>query len=130
MTTANTTWNFLTGDPDRDHRNVEILLESVEALYGTHELDTLMRLAVDRAIEVTGAERGLLLVENEQGELETEIARAANAEDLPLDSRYSSQWVNKVWESGEPSVTMDAADQSAHDVSRSGSVPPTQSLSV
>jgi sigma-B regulation protein RsbU (phosphoserine phosphatase) len=114
-----TPWNFLTGDPERDQRNVAILLESVESLYDTRELDDLMRNAVDRAIEVTGAERGLLLVAGEGGELETRVARGSDGADLPLTTRYSSNWVGRVWQSGEPSVTMDAADQPNVDVTES-----------
>lgn len=104
-------WNFLTGDSERDQRNVSILLESVEGLYGTRELDELMCNAVDRAIRVTGAERGLLLVEGADGTLRTRVAREREGGDLPLETRYSMKWVEKVWRSGEPAVTMDTADQ-------------------
>ena len=104
-------WEFLTGDTERDQRNVSILLESVEGLYGTRGLDELMCNAVDRAIRVTGAERGLLLIAGPDGELETKVARARGGEDLPLETLYSKKWVGNVWRSGEPSVTMDTADQ-------------------
>jgi sigma-B regulation protein RsbU (phosphoserine phosphatase) len=114
-----TNWNFLTGEPERDQRNVSILLESVEALYGTRELDELMELAVDRAIEVTGAERGLLLVSEEEGELRTRVARGRNGEALPIDTLYSRNWVGRVWSSGQPSVTMDAPEQANLDLSES-----------
>jgi sigma-B regulation protein RsbU (phosphoserine phosphatase) len=104
-------WDILTGDPEKDRRNVGILLESVEGLYGPRELDELMRSAVDRAIQVTGAERGMLLLEDAGGRLDTRVARNARGEDLPLRERYSRTVVDKVWSSGEPSLTMDTADQ-------------------
>jgi serine phosphatase RsbU (regulator of sigma subunit) len=117
MSTA--TWDFLTGDPEKDRRNVQILLDSVEDLYGPRGLDELMRHAVDRAIQVTGAERGLLLAEGEDGELVTRAARDAEGHDLPLDTQYSNTVVRKVWTSGEASLTMDTEDQSGRSLSES-----------
>lgn len=109
--TTSTQWNFLTGDTEKDRRNVEILLESVEELYGPRALEEMMRRAVDRAIRVTGAERGLLLLDDGDGHLATRVARTADREDLPLDTRYSGTVVSKVWSAGEASLTMDTADE-------------------
>jgi sigma-B regulation protein RsbU (phosphoserine phosphatase) len=104
-------WDFLTGDPARDRRNVGILLDSVEELYGPHGLDELIRSAVDRAIEVTGAERGIVLLESPTGDIEARVARDSEGNDLDPGLKYSRTVVSKVWKSGESSLTMDTADQ-------------------
>ena len=126
--TTSTQWNVLTGDPEKDQRNVEILLNSVEELYGPRKLPELMRSAVDRAIRVTGAERGMLLLADEDGALRTRVARDAQGEDLSLDTRYSGTVVNRVWNSGEASLTMDTADE--HGGSLSDSILAMRLLSV
>ena len=117
MTTSQ--WDFLTGDPEKDRRNVQILLASVEELYGPRSLTELMQSAVDRAIWVTGAERGLLLAENEVGKLAPLVARDASGKDLPLDMQFSNTVVRKVWTSGEASLTMDTEDQHSGSLSES-----------
>ncbi len=120
-------WDFLTGEPEKDRRNVSILLESVEELYGPRPLDELMRRAVDRAIRVTGAERGILLLAT-GGVLDAAVVRDADGHDMPLGERYSQTVVQKVWTSGEASLTMDTAD--AHTTSLSESIVALRLLSV
>lgn len=123
-----TQWNFLTGDTEKDRRNVEILLDSLEELYSPRDVDDLMRRAVDRAIRVTGAERGMLILADEHGTLETLVARSTNLDDLPLDTRYSGTVVNKVWGSGDAFLTMDTADE--HSGALSDSILAMRLLSV
>ncbi|MDJ0522965.1 MAG: SpoIIE family protein phosphatase [Planctomycetota bacterium] len=114
-----THWDFLTGDTEKDQRNVRILLDSVEELYGPRTVADLMRSAVDRAIRVTGAERGILLLEGKDGELETAIARNADGSDLSLDELYSKTVVQQVWSSGEPKLMLDTADVHEADLTMS-----------
>lgn len=125
---ASAQWDILTGDAEKDRRNVQILLDSVEELYGLRSLDELMRSAVDRAIRVTGAERGMLLLTDAEGVLKTRVARSSAHEDLPLDTRYSGTVVAKVSSSGEASLTMDTADE--HTGSLSDSILAMRLLSV
>ena len=117
--TTSTPWSFLTGDTEKDGRNVEILLESVEELYGPRAVDELMRSAVDRAIRVTGAERGLLILAGDDGTLQTRVARDQHGVDLPLDTRYSGTVVHKVWDTGQSYLTIGTADEHSHDLSAS-----------
>ncbi len=126
MTTPH--WDFLTGDPDKDRRNVGILLDSVEALYGSQRLNELMSNAVDRAIQVTGAKRGLLLLEGEGGELVTAVARSNEREDLPLDEVYSKSVVGRVWDTGEPASITNVENEEL--VALGGSVHGMQLLSI
>lgn len=101
-------WDILSGDAERDRRNVEIVLESVAELWGPRPLDELFRSAVDRAIAVTSAERGFLFVAD-GGELVTATARYREGGDLPLDERTSRTVVDRVASTGQPSMTIDAA---------------------
>jgi len=101
-------WDILSGDAERDRRNVEIVLESVAELWGPRPLDELFRSAVDRAIAVTSAERGFLIVA-EDGDLVTATARARGGGDLPLDERTSRTVIDRVASTGQPSMTIDAA---------------------
>lgn len=114
-----TPWDLLTGDAERDRRNVAILMESVEELYGPRDLPTLLRHAVDRAIRVTGAARGVLLLAGAEGRPTARVARSSKGADLPLTLRYSSSVVDKVWTSGQPHLTIDAEDPSAAALGRS-----------
>jgi sigma-B regulation protein RsbU (phosphoserine phosphatase) len=100
--------DFLTGNADRDRRNVDLLLGAVEELYGRAELDALMRSAVDGAIQVTGAQRGLLLLPGPDGALGVRMARKSDGLDLPpKDLRYSRSVADKVWSTGEAHVALD-----------------------
>lgn len=105
---------ILTGDAERDRRNVGIVLAMVQELYGPLELGMVLRHALDRAIEVTGAQRAIVLTEDEDGGgLTVRMGRTADGADLPDGERFSRTVVNKVWDSSESFLTIDAADQSA-----------------
>jgi len=102
------TGGFLTGDRARDQRNVDLLLGAVGELYGGKSVDEIVRHAVDRAIEVTGAQRGILLQGDDGGALRVVVARAREGKDLPLELRYSRSVAQKVWTTGRPYLTVDA----------------------
>ena len=104
-------WDLLTGDAEHDRRNVRILMESVEELYSPRELGELLPHAVDRAIRVTGAQTGILLLDDGKGQLAARLARNAKGQDLPLTERYSRTVTEAVWKKGgTPFLTVDALD--------------------
>ncbi len=97
-------FEFLTGDRSRDGRNVDMLLGGVEQLYGHADLDDLLRSAVDSAVRVTGAQRGILLLADgtaAESALAVRVARDAGGHDLPLDLPYSRSVANRVWATGK-----------------------------
>jgi sigma-B regulation protein RsbU (phosphoserine phosphatase) len=100
-------WDILSGDADRDRRNVRILLESVAELWGPRPLEELFRHAVDRAIAVTGAERGFLFVSQDDS-LQIATARHAGGVDLPPEQQTSRTVVDRVAATGQPSMSIDA----------------------
>ena len=111
-------WDILSGNAERDRRNVSLLMQTVRELYGAIDLPERTRRAVDRAIEVTGAERGILLLDDETG-LHATVSRDRSGENLPLDERYSRGVVDKVFSGREPHLTIDAANPSAHQLGQS-----------
>ncbi len=111
-------WDVLTGNQEHDRRNVRALLESVRELYGRQAPAELQRRVVDRAISVTGAERGMLFLVGEDEQLRAAVARKGGA-DVPLDMPHSGTVVNKVWSSGKSFHTVDTAEASQSSLSAS-----------
>ncbi len=101
---------FLTGDKAKDARNVAILLDTIAAVGSNPDLDTLLPSIIDKAIAITSAERGLLLLKDaEKGELQIRVARDKMGNRLPSNPRYSQSIPTKVFESGRAETLMDAA---------------------
>jgi serine phosphatase RsbU (regulator of sigma subunit) len=66
-----------------DFRQVASLLDGLRALGSARVLDEVLALVMDSAIEVTGAERGFIMLANPAGELEFKIGRAPRRVPLP-----------------------------------------------
>jgi sigma-B regulation protein RsbU (phosphoserine phosphatase) len=126
---ASTQTGFLTGDRTKDARNVAILLDTIADVTRNHDLDQLLRSVVDKAIAVTGAERGLLLLADGQGRLDVKVARDKTGQPLPPTLRYSTTIPRKVFETGEAQTLMDAAGGSG-DVALGQSILDLRLLSV
>ena len=60
-----------------DFRQISSLLDGLRALGPARVLDDVLALVMDSAIEVTGAERGFIMLADEAGELEFKIGRGA-----------------------------------------------------
>ena len=122
-------WDFLTGDRAKDQRNVEVLLESVEALYARQRVDERVRSAVDRALLVSGAEVGVLLLPDPVDGLRPYVVRGRDGNELPLDTPYSTSITERVWLNARPFVAQDFANSSSMgDLGQS--IPQMQLLSV
>ena len=66
-----------------DFRQIASLLDGLRALGSARVLDEVLALVMDSAIEVTGAERGFIMLANPAGELEFKIGRAPRRVPLP-----------------------------------------------
>ncbi|MBL8755595.1 MAG: SpoIIE family protein phosphatase [Planctomycetes bacterium] len=87
--------------------------EFSQKLGGGFTLDEVLQDVVDLAIEVTHAERGLVLLQRADGSLETRVARGANGRTLPTTGlRISDTLVQKALASGQPTIVADV-DQDA-----------------
>jgi serine phosphatase RsbU (regulator of sigma subunit) len=113
-------WDILSGNLDRDRQNVGILLESVEEFFGSLDPGELARRVVDRAIRVTRAQRGILLLEDGRDGIQATVARSAEGRDLPKGFRFSRSAVERVRSTGQPFRIVDPEDPAA--------LNPTQSI--
>jgi serine phosphatase RsbU (regulator of sigma subunit) len=111
---------FLTGDADIDRRTIQVLLEAIaQVSESSADLDSLLRVIVDRSIEVTGAERGLLLMRDQGEELSVHVARSSAGEEITDDLRFSTSIARKVADELEPVRATVNTDAEALDLGRS-----------
>jgi len=96
------TTQFLTGEAGLDRRSVEVLLDAIARVSESRDLESLLDYIVDTSIEVTGAERGILILTGEQDELLVRVARQKGHQRLEGESRFSTNVVKKVLANGEP----------------------------
>lgn len=93
---------IITGHYARDYNNVALLVETFDAISKTHDVQELLTLAVDKAIEASDAERGAIMLVDEQGALGTIVARGRNRAPLELKERFSRSIPERVLRTGEP----------------------------
>lgn len=115
---------FLSGEAGRDRSRVEALLAAIAGLSMSRDLDSLLKDIVDRSVEVTGAERGILLMRGADGELVPRVARGRGGVDVadfkPGDAagtaealRYSTSIARRVLDTGKPLRATVSSDQEA-----------------
>jgi len=97
-----------------DLRQIAALLEGLRALGSGRVLDEVLALVMDSAIEVTGAERGFIMLANKQNdELEFKLARARGRVTLPGKSFETSRKIpEEVFATGQERVVADLLDSS------------------
>ncbi|HHN74124.1 MAG TPA: GAF domain-containing protein, partial [Acidobacteria bacterium] len=92
----------------RQIQALERLLEINRALNSTLELERLLEILVDTAIELTGAERGFVLLE-EGGDTAAELARREGGVDLAGEEReFSRSVARQVIRDDKPLISHDA----------------------
>jgi serine phosphatase RsbU (regulator of sigma subunit) len=114
---------FLTGDQGDDRSRVEVLLGAIASVTESRDLEPLLVDIVDRSIEVTGAERGMLLLTGSGGALEVRVARGRGAIDLgsdvPGELRFSTSIASQVLESSSALRATVSSDSEALELGRS-----------
>lgn len=95
---------------EKEHEQLRALSEVGAVINSTLNLSEVLNRVMDKVIEITGAERGYLMLHNEEtGELEFRIARNLDRETLNQQSFQVSRTIaNGVAETGEPVVTTNA----------------------
>ena len=98
-------------------RQVAALLDALRALGSSRVLDEVLLLVMDAAIDVTGAERGFIMLANQAGELELKLARLQGKVSL-AGSRFetSRKIPEQVFASGQPRIVADLRDGSLAEV--------------
>jgi len=95
-----------------DLRQIAALLDGLRALGSGRVLDDVLALVLDSAIEVTGAERGFIMLSNAlTGELEFKMARGRRQQPLSGTSFATSRKIpEEVFRTGEPKILADLLD--------------------
>jgi serine phosphatase RsbU (regulator of sigma subunit)/pSer/pThr/pTyr-binding forkhead associated (FHA) protein len=114
---------FLVGDddPSREHsavsavselRHLAALLEGLRALGSGRVLDDVLTLVLDSAIEVTGAERGFIMLANQAGHLEFKLARARGQVTMSGRTFETSRKIPEtVFSTGKQMIVEDLMDE-------------------
>jgi sigma-B regulation protein RsbU (phosphoserine phosphatase) len=94
-----------------DLRQIAALLEGLRALGSGRVLDDVLSLVLDSAIDVSGAERGFIMLAPATGELEFKMARNRGRTMLPGGSFATSRKIpEEVFRTGEPRLVADLLD--------------------
>jgi sigma-B regulation protein RsbU (phosphoserine phosphatase) len=94
-----------------DLRQIAALLEGLRALGSGRVLDDVLSLVLDSAIEVSGAERGFIMLAIEGDELEFKMARGRGHTTLSGGSFATSRKIpEEVFRTGEPRLVADLLD--------------------
>ncbi len=89
----------------------EALYNVSRALGASLELQTVLDQVMDAIIQLTGAERAFLMLQDDDGGLTIKAARNFDQQTLDSDnSRYSRTVANQVLDSGNPILTTNAAE--------------------
>ncbi len=92
-------------------RRLAALYEVSKALGSSLDLNEVLNQVMDAIIQLTGAERGALMLFDDNGQLEIKAARNVAKETLSEDEfAYSRSVIRAVAETGEPVTTTNAAE--------------------
>ncbi len=92
-------------------RQVAALLEGLRALGSAHLLDEVLALVIDSAIDLSGAERGFIMLADGEGRLEFKLARSRGHITLPGRTFETSRKIpEEVFQTGEARVDLDLLD--------------------
>ncbi len=106
-----TTHSGLTSSAVGDLHQVAVLLDGLRALGTGRVLDEVLALVIDSAIEVSGAERGFIMLADEQRKLEFKLGRARGRVTLPGRTFETSRKIpEEVFTTGEERVVADLLD--------------------
>jgi PAS domain S-box-containing protein len=96
---------------ESEHSNLRALAGIGQVVNSTLELDAVLQIVMDTIVRLTGAERGFLMLRDEQGNMTTRIARNWEQESVkPSESAVSRTIIQKVIEAGEPILTTNAQE--------------------
>lgn len=94
-----------------DFRQVATLLEGLRALGSARVLDEVLAMVIDSAIEMSGAERGFIMLADPSGRLEFKLARARGRVTLPGRTFETSRKIPEaVFREGEFRMVADLLD--------------------
>lgn len=96
-------------EQERERQQLRALQDIGAAVSSSLDPNEILNLVMDTMIRITGAERGfLMLIDEDTGDLEVQAARNINQETIKDSTEVSSTVINSVLESGEPLLTTNA----------------------
>ncbi len=91
-------------------RRFERLLEIIKRLAREHDLDRLLERVTDAAVELSGAERGFVLLVDDAGQLAPHTVRGSEGRENDPHVAFSRSIAEAVLIDGEPIITVNARD--------------------
>lgn len=110
---------ILTGDATEDSRSLQILLDTIAAVTANIDLDRVLRDIVDRSLQVTKAERAILLLGDTPDELTVRVAQDREGRSLTGDLQWSRSLVRRCLEEGVAVRSVVQSDQEALELGQS-----------
>jgi len=96
---------------EEERRSLRALASMGQVVNSSIELDEVLQIVMDTIIRLTGAERGFLMLRNEQGELVIRIARNWDQETLNASEfAISHTIIERVANEGQPVLTTNAQE--------------------
>ena len=86
---------ILTGDAQQDSRSLEILLDTIAAVTANIDLDSVLRDIVDRSLQVTNAERAIVLLGDDPDRLTVRFAQDKDGATLAGELQWSRSLVRR-----------------------------------
>ncbi len=100
-----------------DHAHLMSLYEITLAMNSSLDFDEVLNIVLDSMMQVTQAQRGFLMIADEQGRLQIQVARSVDGN--PAAELYSTTIVNEVVTSGKPLLTNNAQFDSRYKAGQS-----------
>ena len=98
-------------DFETEHNNLRELAGIGQVVNSTLELDSVLQIVMDTIVRLTRAERGFLMLRDEQGEMTSRIARNWEQESINTNEfAISRTIVERVIETSEPVLTTNAQE--------------------
>lgn len=99
------------GTAAADLRQMAALLEGLRALSAARVLDDVLALVMDSAITVSGAERGFIMLANDEGALNLKMARSRGRQTLPGSGFETSRKIpEEVFRTGKTRIEANLLD--------------------
>ena len=98
-------------DFEKEHRNLSALADIGQVVNSSLELEEVLRIVMDNIVRLTHAERGFLMLREDDGEMVTYVARDWDKETInPSELTVSRTVIQRVIDTGEPLLTTNAQD--------------------
>ena len=110
---------ILTGDAQQDSRSLEILLDTIAAVTANIDLDSVLRDIVDRSLQVTNAERAIVLLGDDPDRLTVRFAQDKDGATLAGELQWSRSLVRRCVEEQFAVRSVVQSDQEALELGRS-----------